>query len=451
MDTAAAREAARQSRKRMEALSAPKNAKEQASHGSATRTTFVLPEHLANQLQGRWGFIEKRGNKNRFTETDKNEGPGPAAFDTRTSLSKGPSAPMAGRHKPLPAFAESVPGPGAYSPATRNAVGAAPAYSMGKRGQLQTGAMVTAEGPGPGAYHIGTAAESVKDAAPRFGFGLKTTQKDLKCSPGPAAYTPRPPSTRTPRGAAIGSARRGLGPVVKTNEFGRDDAVVDEIKPDERWTTSRAPAFTLGGRVQANVPTNIKLGPGPGSVNTAGKMGRKRGKGGGGTVFSTAERMRVKAPETVDAKFSGQTSTMSKTGFATTKAKARTNLGDAATGTPGPGAYAPRASRTATNAPFWGTAKALAETQALQELADVGEAGPGPAMYDTHAAWAAGSGLGTGPRAPLSGRHAFGSFLPAEIAADPPTEEQIANAPVGDGKRLALKRMMEAELAKLGL
>jgi hypothetical protein len=441
MTTAQARESARESRKRLAALSAPKNAKDQAATGATTRTTFVLPEHLANKLQGNWNFIEKRANKNRFSETRGPEGPGPAAFDTRTSLSKGPAAPMGGRYKPIKSFGETVPGPGTYSPATAAAGGAAPAYSMGSRGKLQNGVTEAVEGPGPGAYHIANAAESVKGSAPRFGFGLKTAQQDLKCSPGPAAYTPKPPRTRTPRGAAIGSARRGLDPVKK--------AEIEEakLKPDIKWTTPRAPAFSLGGKVQEVQPTNVKLGPGPGSVNTAKGLGRKRG--GGGVPFSTAERLKTKAPETADAQFSGQKTTLSKQGFAVTKAKARTDLGDSATIAPGPGAYNPRAERTASNAPYWGSRQALAETQALKEQAT--EAGPGPAMYDTHEAWAAGNGLGTGPRAPLSGRHAFGSYLPQEIAVDPPTEEQIADAPVGDGKRQALKRMMEAELAKLGL
>jgi hypothetical protein len=155
----------------------------------------------------------------------------------------------------------------------------------------------------------------------------------------------------------------------------------------------------------------------------------------------------------VDAQYTGQKTTLSKRGFATTKAKARTDLADAATAAPGPGAYDPRAERKASNAPFWGTAKALQEAQALQEVASEKKAVPGPAMYDTHESWAVstGKGLGSGPRAPLSGRHAYGSYLPPEIAVDAPTEQQVAEAPVGDGKRQVLKRMMEAELAKLGL
>jgi hypothetical protein len=442
MLTAQQREAARESRKRIAALSAPKNAKDQAATGATTRTTFVLPEHLADKLQGKWDFVEKRANKNRFSETRGPEGPGPAAFDTRTSLSKGTAAPMAGRHKPIRTFGETVPGPGAYSPAV-SAPGAA-AYSMGGRGELQTGQPADMEGPGPGAYHIASAAESLKDSAPQFGFGLKTAEKDLKCSPGPAAYTPKPPRSRTPRGAAIGSARRGLDPVQKS-----DDAGVDQIKPDAKWTTPRAPAFTLGGRVKASVPSNMKLGPGPASVNTAKGLGRKRG--GGGVPFSTAERMKTLTPETADAKYTGQKTTLSNRGFATTKAKARTDLGDAATAAPGPGTYDPRAERKGSNAPFWGTGKALQKTQALKDLEL--EDGPGPAMYDTHESWATGTGkgLGSGPRAPLSGRHAYGSYLPPEIAVDAPTEQQVAEAPVGDGKRQALKRMMEAELAKLGV
>ena len=436
MLTARQREAARESRKRIAALSTPKNAKEQAAAGAATRTTFVLPEHLASRLQGKWDFIEQRANKNRFSDSRAPDGPGPAAFDTRTSLSKGPAAPMAGRHKPIKSFVETVPGPGAYSPAV-NAADAAPAYSMGGRRQLQTGPVADAAGPGPAAYHIASAAASVKDSAPRFGFGLKTTEKDLKCSPGPAAYTPQPPRSRTPRGAAIGSARRGLDPVQKSDEAG-----VDEIKPDPKWTTPRAPAFTLGVRVQGATPTNM-LGPGPAAVNTAGKLGRKRG--GGGVPFSTAERMKIRPPETVNAKFSGQQTTLSTKGGAATKAKAHGDLGDAASAAPGPGSYDPRAERKASNAPFWGTREALQQTKALKDFAS--EAGPGPAMYDTHDAWAAGTGKG----APLSGRHVYGSYLPRELAVDPPTEQQVVDAPVGDGKRQALKRMMEAELAKLNL
>ena len=443
--TAQQREAARESRKRIAALSTPKNAKDQAATGATTRTTFVLPEHLANKLQGKWDFIEKRANRNRFSETRAPDGPGPAAFDTRTSLSKGPAAPMGGRHAPIKTSGETVPGPGAYSPAVQSS-DAVPAYSMGERRELQTGQMPDGDGPGPGAYHIASAAERLKDSAPQFGFGLKTAEKDLECSPGPAAYTPTPPRSRTPRGAAIGSARRGLEPVQKS-----DDGGVDIIEPDNKWTTPRAPTFTLGVKVKDFLPTNVKLGPGPASVNTAKKLGRKRG--GGGVPFSTAERMKNRAPETADAKFSGQRTTLSNKGFATTKAKARPDLRDSATSAPGPGAYEPRAVRKASNAPFWGTAKALEETQALKDSASTNAGGPGPAMYDTHEAWAVGTGkgLGSGPRAPLSGRHLYGSYLPPEIAADAPTEQQVAEAPVGDGKREVLKRMMEAELAKMGV
>ena len=85
---------------------------------------------------------------------------------------------------------------------------------MGARGELQTGEAAEAAGPGPGAYNTAAAAEALKTAAPRFGFGVKTGHELEKHeSPGPAAYTPRPP--KAGKGAGIGSAPRRLGPVQK--------------------------------------------------------------------------------------------------------------------------------------------------------------------------------------------------------------------------------------------
>ena len=107
---------------------------------------------------------------------------------------------------------------------------------------------------------------------------------------------------------------------------------------------------------------------------------------------------------------------------------------------PGPGAPAPRAKLGATNAPSWG--KATAPKEQAKKASTLAEAaGPGPAMYDTATSWARQEGLGTGPVAPMSGRHAFGSFLPPELAAEKPTEEMVAEQPVGDGKRLRLKAL----------
>ena len=402
----------------------------------------MLPPHLAAKLSGRWGFIEKRANKNRFTDDKEPEGPGPAAFNTRDCLPKGTGAVLTGRHKPI-STGGAAPGPGAYSPAAV-AGPVAPAYSMGARGELQTGEAAEAAGPGPGAYNTAAAAEALKTAAPRFGFGVKTGHELEKHeSPGPAAYTPRPP--KAGKGAGIGSAPRRLGPVEKDDEAG-----VDEIKPDITWTTPRAPAFSLGGRVKATQPSNALLGPGPGAYSTVGKLGRKDGEGGGGVPFSTQKRMKEQRAMS-NTQFMAATSTLSKVGGARSSALQRPAKGGAApTDHPGPAAYAPRAKLGATNAPSWG--KATAPKEQAKKASTLAEAaGPGPAMYDTATSWARQEGLGTGPVAPMSGRHAFGSFLPPELAAEKPTEEMVAEQPVGDGKRLRLKAMMEAELAKLGV
>ena len=90
--------------------------------------------------------------------------------------------------------------------------------------------------------------------------------------------------------------------------------------------------------------------------------------------FSTAERMKNRAPETADAKFSGQRTTLSNKVLQQQRRR-HAPISEILQHQLLDQGRTSRAVRKASNAPFWGTAKALEETQV--DSASTNAGGPG--------------------------------------------------------------------------
>jgi hypothetical protein len=247
---------------RMAALAAPRNATE--LNQVKFPDHFVLPAQLAGQLEGDWGFIDRRpATDERFGPRPSTVGPGPAAFNIAAPRSN-VGAVLVSRPKGRSAAraAEAAgPGPAAYTPRTpRSGSGGV----MGARCHPLGGGAGSA-GPGPAAYNISAAAKASSLCATAgsavFGGGMatgarsqdgreveeeaaaeeeaeaeegsaggakktkKTKKKKKKkgaeqqgamvveSGPGPGAYTPRLPGEGAVRGPRMGAAPRWRRPV----------------------------------------------------------------------------------------------------------------------------------------------------------------------------------------------------------------------------------------------
>ena len=81
---------------------------------------------------------------------------------------------------------EKVPGPGAYSPTTKQVYKSDPNYGMGSQSRIPKNVTSQRDVPGPGAYDQKA---RPKTAAPSFGFGTqKRSAAEPNSTPGPGQY-----------------------------------------------------------------------------------------------------------------------------------------------------------------------------------------------------------------------------------------------------------------------